>query len=249
MAVLTVDSVSVNFGGLRALTNVSLDVGSGEMVGLIGPNGAGKSTLISVLSGLCAPAGGHVMFDGRDLLRTPAHARVRYGVTRTFQRLELWDSMSVYENVRTAAEFAARARSGFNARQACDDAIAALGLARIAGSSTGALPTGTARLVEVARALASRPKLMLLDEPSAGLDNAESERLGHVLADVVAQGTSILLVEHHVDLVFQHCATVYVLDFGQVIASGSPQQIQRDERVRSAYLGGAYLGGSVDSTA
>jgi branched-chain amino acid transport system ATP-binding protein len=244
MAVLTVDSVSVNFGGLRALADVSLEVGSGELVGLIGPNGAGKSTLIGVLSGLCAPAGGRVTFDGRDLLRTPAHTRVRYGMTRTFQRLELWDSMSVYDNVRTAAEFAARSRAGFNVRQACDEAIEVLGLAGIAGSSTGALPTGTARLVEVARALASRPKLMLLDEPSAGLDGVESERLGHVLADVVAAGTSILLVEHHVDMVFQHCTTVYVLDFGQVIAAGSPGRIQRDEQVRRA-----YLGGFVDSTA
>jgi branched-chain amino acid transport system ATP-binding protein len=244
MAVLAVDSVSVNFGGLRALANVSLDVGSGQMVGLIGPNGAGKSTLISVLSGLCRPAGGRVTFDGRDLLRTPAHTRVRYGMTRTFQRLELWDSMSVYDNIRTAAEFAARSRAGLNVRQACDEAISALGLAQVADSSTSALPTGTARLVEVARALAARPKLMLLDEPSAGLDNVECERLGQVLADVVAGGTSILLVEHHVDMVFQHCASVYVLDFGQVIASGSPRQIQRDERVRRAYLGGL-----VDTTA
>jgi branched-chain amino acid transport system ATP-binding protein len=244
MAVLAVDSVSVNFGGLRALADVSLDVGSGQLVGLIGPNGAGKSTLISVLSGLRAPAGGRVTFDGRDLLRTPAHARVRYGMTRTFQRLELWDSMSVYDNVRTAAEFAARSRAGFDVRQACDEAISVLGLAQVADSSTGALSTGTARLVEVARALASRPKLMLLDEPSAGLDNVESERLGQVLANVVAGGTSILLVEHHVDMVFQHCTNVYVLDFGRVIASGSPQEIQRDERVRKA-----YLGGFVDTTA
>ena len=234
---LAVDSVSVNFGGLRALANVSLDVGSGQMVGLIGPNGAGKSTLISVLSGLCRPAGGSVTFDGRDLLRMPAHSRVRYGMTRTFQRLELWDSMSVYDNIRTAAEFAARSRA-LNVRQVCDEAISALGLEQVASRSTSALPTGTARLVEVARALAARPKLMLLDEPSAGLDNAECERLGQVLAGVVAGGTSILLVEHHVDLVFEHCASVSVLDFGQVIASGPPGRIQRDERVRKAYLGG-----------
>jgi branched-chain amino acid transport system ATP-binding protein len=243
MELLTVDSVSVNFGGLRALADVSLTVGAGEMTGLIGPNGAGKSTLISVVSGLRAPASGRVVFDGRDLAGAPAHRRVRYGMTRTFQRLELWDSMSVYDNVRTAAELAGRSRagrsgSGFDARKSCEDALALLGLEDVAGSPTAALPTGTARLVEVARALASRPKMMLLDEPSAGLDSAESERLGQVLASVVAGGTSILLVEHHVDMVFRHCSAVFVLDFGQVIASGPPRDVQRDEQVRKAYLGG-----------
>jgi branched-chain amino acid transport system ATP-binding protein len=238
MVLLKVESVSVNFGGLRALSDASLTVGAGEMVGLIGPNGAGKSTLISVVSGLCAPMSGRVVFDGRDLLKAAAHQRVRYGMTRTFQRLELWDSMSVYDNVRTAAELAGRSRSGFDARKSCDDVIALLGLEGVAGSSTSALPTGTARLVEVARALASQPKMMLLDEPSAGLDNAEAERLGQVLASVVEQGTSILLVEHHIDMVFQHCATVFVLDSGQVIASGPPRDVQRDEQVRKAYLGG-----------
>jgi branched-chain amino acid transport system ATP-binding protein len=244
MALLEVDSVSVSFGGLRALAEVSLEVQPAQMIGLIGPNGAGKSTLISVLSGLRAPSAGRVTFDGRDLLRAPAHRRVSYGMTRTFQRLELWDSMSVYDNVRTAAELAARARPGIDAKDACDEAIALLGLEDVAGSATSALPTGTGRLVEVARALASRPKMMLLDEPSAGLDSAESEKLGHVLAEVVAKGTSILLVEHHIAMVFQHCVGVYVLDFGQLIASGSPQHIQRDEQVRNA-----YLGGFVDATA
>ena len=238
MGLLDVDSVTVNFGGLQALSNVSLTVGGGEMVGLIGPNGAGKSTLISVISGLRAPAAGRVFFDGRDLLGAPAHRRVRCGITRTFQRLELWDSMSVYDNVRTAAELAGRSRSGVDARKSCDEALVLLGLEDVADRSTDALPTGTARLVEVARALASRPKMMLLDEPSAGLDSAESERLGTVLASVVSEGTSILLVEHHVDLVFRHCAAVFVLDFGRMIASGSPRDVQRDEQVRKAYLGG-----------
>jgi branched-chain amino acid transport system ATP-binding protein len=243
MELLTVDSVSVNFGGLRALAGVSLTVGAGQMTGLIGPNGAGKSTLISVVSGLRAPTSGRVLFDGRDLGREPAHRRVRYGMTRTFQRLELWDSMSVYDNVRTAAELAGRSRGvrsgpGTDARKSCEDALALLGLEDVADSPTASLPTGTARLVEVARALASRPKMMLLDEPSAGLDNAESERLGEVLASVVVEGTSILLVEHHVDMVFKHCSTVFVLDFGQVIASGAPRDVQQDKQVRKAYLGG-----------
>lgn len=244
MGLLDVDSVTVNFGGLQALSNVSLTVGAGEMVGLIGPNGAGKSTLISVISGLRAPASGRVFFDGRDLLGAPAHRRVRSGITRTFQRLELWDSMSVYDNVRTAAELAGRSRSEADARKSCDEALALLGLEEVADRTTDTLPTGTARLVEVARALASRPKMMLLDEPSAGLDSAESELLGTVLASVASEGTSILLVEHHVDMVFRHCAAVFVLDFGTMIASGSPRDVQRDEQVQKA-----YLGGFIDTTA
>jgi branched-chain amino acid transport system ATP-binding protein len=238
VALLSVEEVSVTFGGLRALDAVSLDVAPGCMVGLIGPNGAGKSTLIGVLSGIQRPVGGRVTFDGQDLLRAPAHRRVGYGMTRTFQRLELWDSMTVFENVLTAAEFARRFRHGLNPNDAASEAIELLGLGTVAGRSIDSLSTGTARLVEVARAVASRPKLMLLDEPSAGLDNTEAAQLGRVLAEVVAAGTSILLVEHHVDMVFEHCTTVYVLDFGRVIAAGAPGEVQKDEQVRKAYLGG-----------
>lgn len=238
MSLLDVDGVSVNFGGIKALRDVSLTVGDGEMVGLIGPNGAGKSTLIGVLSGLCRPSAGTVTFKKKDLLKTPVHKRVALGMTRTFQRLELWDSMTVYDNIRAAAEFAARYRSDLEPARAAAEAIARLDLRGVRDSSTGALPTGTARLVEVARALASAPDLMLLDEPCAGLDSVESDRLGQMLVGMVADGTSILLVEHHVDMVFQHCSSVNVLDFGSVIAAGTPHQIQNDDKVRGAYLGG-----------
>jgi branched-chain amino acid transport system ATP-binding protein len=159
-------------------------------------------------------------------------------MTRTFQRLELWESMTVYENVLTAAELGLRGKSGVRPRQAALDAIERLSLTEVQDSWVSALPTGTARLVEVARALASAPRLMLLDEPCAGLDNVETARLGEVLSDVVAGGTSILLVEHHVDMVFQHCSAVHVLDFGSLIASGTPREIQNDGAVRGAYLGG-----------
>ncbi|HEY3736177.1 MAG TPA: ABC transporter ATP-binding protein [Jatrophihabitans sp.] len=240
MALLEVDSISVSFGGIKALTEVSLKVEEGQMVGLIGPNGAGKSTTISVISGLRNPNAGKVVFDNRNMLKAGVHRRVEYGMTRTFQRLELWDSMSVYDNVRTAAEFAARSRTDFDPKQAAEEAISELGLGDVVEYSTSQLPTGTARLVEVARALASRPKLMLLDEPSAGLDSTESERLGHVLAAVVRRGVSILLVEHHIDMVFQHCQQVFVLDFGRLIADGDPQAVQNDENVRAAYLGGHH---------
>ncbi len=239
MAILSVRGVSVNFGGLRALDEVSLEVQAGTMVGLIGPNGAGKTTLIGVLSGLQRPNQGSVDFDGHNLLKTPPHRRVQFGMTRTFQRLELWDSMSVFDNVRTAAELAAKWRSDFDPLEATNSAIELFGLHDVAPRSIGSLSTGTARLVEVARALASRPKLMLLDEPSAGLDKAEAAQFGRVLAGVVASAnTAVLLVEHHVDMVFEHCARVYVLDFGQVIASGEPSHVQNDERVKRAYLGG-----------
>ena len=240
MVLLDVSEVSVNFGGLKALDEVSLEVEAGTMVGLIGPNGAGKSTLIGVLSGLQRPTRGKVAFDGRNLLKTAPHRRVEYGMTRTFQRLELWDSMSVFDNVLTAAELAARWRKDFDPRRSAGDAIEMLGLGEVASRGINSLSTGTARLVEVARAVASKPSLMLLDEPSAGLDRNEASQLGEVLAGVVATaGTSILLVEHHVDMVFQHCKTVYVLDFGRVIASGPPAQVQSDEAVRKAYLGGS----------
>jgi branched-chain amino acid transport system ATP-binding protein len=235
---LAVEDVSVTFGGLRALDAVSLEVAEGCMVGLIGPNGAGKSTLIGVLSGLQRPVSGRVSFAGENLIRMAAHRRVEFGMTRTFQRLELWDSMTVFENVLTAAEFAKRFRPGLRPKDAATKAIEMLGLGPVAGSSVAALSTGTARLVEVARALASRPKLMLLDEPSAGLDSTEVTQLGSVLAEVVGAGTSILLVEHHVDMVFEHCQNVYVLDFGRVIAAGAPHDVQKDHQVRKAYLGG-----------
>jgi branched-chain amino acid transport system ATP-binding protein len=239
MALLEVHEVCVSFGGLQALSDVSLEVEAGTMVGLIGPNGAGKSTLIGVLSGLQRPTKGSVSFDGRGLVRTAAHRRVQFGMTRTFQRLELWDSMSVFDNVLTAAELASRWRKDFDPRRSASEAVGLLGLEDVADKSIRSLSTGTARLVEVARALASRPKLMLLDEPSAGLDRTEAAQLGNTLAGLVASaGTSILLVEHHVDMVFGHCSGVYVLDFGKVIASGAPDRVQNDEAVRKAYLGG-----------
>jgi branched-chain amino acid transport system ATP-binding protein len=239
MALLEIDDVCVNFGGLKALADVSLQVDRGCMVGLIGPNGAGKSTLIGVLSGLQRPSKGSITFDGRNLLPTAAHRRVQFGMTRTFQRLELWESMSVFDNVLTAAELASRWRKDFNPHRSASEAVELLGLQDVAKKSVSALSTGTARLVEVARALASRPKLMLLDEPSAGLDQSEATHLGQILADVVrSAGTSILLVEHHVDMVFGHCSSVYVLDFGKVIASGAADHVQNDEAVRKAYLGG-----------
>lgn len=240
MPLLEVEDVTVRFGGVVALNAVSLHVEENTIVGLIGPNGAGKSTLIGVLSGLQRSQGGTAAFEGHDLIKSPAHRRAQLGITRTFQRLELWDSMTVFENVRTAAEFAARWRKDFDPIASAQAAIDLLGLGAYANSGTGALPSGIGRLVEVARAMATRPRLMLLDEPSAGLDHRESENLGEVLASLVEHGDmAILLIEHHIDMVLRHCSDIFVLDFGQIIAHGGPDSIRSDKLVQEAYLGSA----------
>jgi branched-chain amino acid transport system ATP-binding protein len=238
MPALTTSGVTVAYRGLLALSEVSLELEQGKITGLIGPNGAGKSTMIGVLSGLVRPRSGHVLLDGRDITRLPPHRRAHLGMARTFQRLELWQSMSVEENVQAAAEFAAARHRGQDAKSAAREAIELLGLEDVAGQEVTELSSGHGRLVEVARAVALRPKVLLLDEPSAGLNEAEARKLGETLARyVAASGTSILLVEHHVELVSAICAFVYVLEFGQLIASGTPAQVRASEAVQEAYLG------------
>jgi branched-chain amino acid transport system ATP-binding protein len=238
MPALTTDQVTVAYRGLLALSEVSLELEQGKITGLIGPNGAGKSTMIGVLSGLVRPRSGHVLLDGRDVTRLPPHRRARLGMARTFQRLELWRSMTVEENILTAAEFAASWQPGWDAKAATREAIELLGLADVAQQDVTELSSGHGRLVEVARAIAPRPKVLLLDEPSAGLNEAESRKLGETLAQfVVASGTTIMLVEHHIELVSSICAFVYVLEFGQLIAAGTPAAIRSSEAVQEAYLG------------
>ena len=238
MPALATSGVTVAYRGLLALSEVSLELEQGKITGLIGPNGAGKSTMIGVLSGLVRPRSGHVLLDGRDVTRLPPHRRAHLGMARTFQRLELWQSMSVEENVQTAAEFAAAWHRGRDAKAAAREAIELLGLEDVAGQEVTELSSGHGRLVEVARAVALRPKVLLLDEPSAGLNEAEARKLGETLARyVAASGTSILLVEHHVELVSAICAFVYVLEFGQLIASGTPAAVRASEAVQEAYLG------------
>jgi branched-chain amino acid transport system ATP-binding protein len=238
MPALTTDKVTVAYRGLLALTEVSLELEQGKITGLIGPNGAGKSTMIGVLSGLVRPRSGHVLLDGRDVTRLPPHRRARLGMARTFQRLELWRSMSVEENILTAAEFAASWQHGWDSRAAARDAIELLGLGDVAGQEVTELSSGYGRLVEVARAVALRPKVLLLDEPSAGLNELEARKLGETLAQFVAgSGTTILMVEHHVELVSAICAYVYVLEFGQLIAAGPPAEVRASAAVQEAYLG------------
>jgi branched-chain amino acid transport system ATP-binding protein len=236
--VLEVQDVSVRFGGVQALDRVSLRVEPGAITGLIGPNGAGKTTLFNVITGLEKPAAGRVAIDDRDVGQLPPFRRARLGLARTFQRLEIFGSLTVWENVLTGAEFGAKAsgRHG-DPGQTAARVLETVGLAPVASSRVDTLPTGMARLVELGRALAAEPKLLLLDEPSSGLDEFETDTFGDLLLAIAQAGTAILLVEHDIDLVMKLCSDVYVLDFGRMVAHGGPDQIRDDPDVQKAYLG------------
>ena len=245
--VLSARKVSVRFGGLHALEDVDLDVGAGRVTGLIGPNGAGKTTLFNVLSGLIRPAGGTVHLDGEDVTDWPPHRRGRAGVARTFQRLELFARLRVEENLVAAWESAhpgaifGRGRSERRRRVA--EVIDLLGLGPIARRTAGELPTGLGRTVELGRALCTDPKVLLLDEPSSGLDHGETNQFATVLRQLVAESgpagrqLAVLLVEHDMALVMEVCSVITVLDFGRRIACGTPAEIRGDAGVRAAYLG------------
>lgn len=233
MALLEIRGVMVRFGGVMAVAGVDLDAEAGRVTGLIGPNGAGKTTLFNVVSGIQDPTAGAILLDGEDLSREGAHLRARRGVARTFQRLELFSSLSVRDNVMVAAEVARRSHP----RQVAHALLDRLGIAELADLEAGDLPTGSARLVEVARALAIEPKLLLLDEPASGLDEHETVELGQLLRELAGDGLGVLLVEHDMSLVMDVCDVVYVLDLGKVIASGTPVEVQNHPAVIEAYLG------------
>ena len=234
---LQLDDVTVSFGGIKALTGVSLTAPRGQVTGLIGPNGAGKTTLFDVATGLRRPRTGRVRLDGRDVTRLGPGRRAHRGLSRTFQRLEVFGSLSVRDNVLLAAEVAHGLRSLRRAGVHADEVLERTRLTALANRPAAELPTGTARVLEVARALATQPSTLLLDEPGSGLDEAESTALGDLLLEVAAEGTAVLLVEHDVAMVMRVCASITVLDFGQVIAEGTPAQVQADARVQQAYLG------------
>jgi branched-chain amino acid transport system ATP-binding protein len=221
---LVVSDVVVTFGGKRALDGVGLAAPLGQVTGLIGPNGAGKSTLFDVICGLRKPDAGRVALNRRDVTRTGPAARARHGMARTFQRLELFGRLTVRENLMVAAELGPERR---HAAALVETILARLGLAGIADQS------------EVGRALATRPKYLLLDEPAAGLDATETRAFAGLLRALAAEGTAIVLVEHDMSLVMNVCDQVHVLDLGTMICSGPPDAIRRDERVLSAYLGAA----------
>jgi branched-chain amino acid transport system ATP-binding protein len=235
---LAIDGIRVRFGGITALDGVSLAVGPGEVAGLIGPNGAGKTTLFNVVCGLQRHEAGTVRLGNRDLAGLGPHLRARLGLGRTFQRLEVFGSMTVRENVLVAAEIRRRwARDDADPKAVAAELLAQVGLEAVAERRVEELPTGTARLVEVARALAAVPSVLLLDEPSSGLDEQETDELSVLLARVAGAGVGILLVEHDVELVMSTCARIFVLNFGRLLAAGTPDEIRADEQVEAAYLG------------
>jgi ABC-type branched-subunit amino acid transport system ATPase component len=238
VALLNVDSVSVRFGGLQALSAVTIDVPENEVTGLIGPNGAGKTTLFNVVTGLQPPTGGTISLDGRDITNVKPHQRARLGISRTFQRLETFGTLSVRDNVLVAAEMRRGwSREKFKPGDLADELVERLGLRSVAKERVDRLPTGTQRLVEMARALATKPRVVLLDEPSAGLNESETTELSELLIELAATGLAILLVEHDMGLVMSACHHIHVLDFGQIIAFGTPNEVQENPLVRAAYLG------------
>ena len=236
---LAVSEVSVRFGGLQALDAVDLEVAVGEIHGLIGPNGAGKTTLFNVITGLQNPTQGTVRLGTHDVTRAKPHVRSRLGLGRTFQRLELFGTLTARENVQMAAEVQrSKLTSGRTPAEEARFQLDRVGILHVADEPTDSLPTGLARLVEVARALATSPNTLLLDEPSSGLDATETRDLGGVLAQLASEGMAILLVEHDMSLVMGVCSRVDVLDNGRVIARGDPVSVRANSDVQEAYLGG-----------
>lgn len=253
MSVLEVHGVCRTFGGLRAVDDVNLSVGKGEVHGLIGPNGAGKTTLFSCLSGHVRPTAGSVVLDGTVLTGAPPYVMARHGLARTFQNMELFSDMTVLENVMVGRHLHSRAgafaamlrlpphlRAERESRLHAAKALARVGLADLAQRPVSVLSHGQQRRVEIARALALEPLLLLLDEPAAGLSTGEASDLAALIRDIAAQGTAVMIVEHDMRTLMSVAEQITVLDSGRLIAQGPPSVIRHDEDVIRAYLGASW---------
>jgi branched-chain amino acid transport system ATP-binding protein len=242
--VLKASGVSVSFGGVRAVVELNVEVNEGQLVGLIGPNGAGKTTFVDAIAGFVRSRGS-VELDGSDLTGLPPHARARQGLARTWQSIDLFDDLTVRENLLVAMERPSvwrTVRETISAKGMTDDAdpvLELLGLGSLADELPAVLTQAQRKLVGIGRALAPKPRLVCLDEPAAGLDTNESEELGRTLRRLADDGQAMLLIDHDMGLVLGICDYVYVLEFGTLIAHGPPDVVRRQEHVIEAYLGGA----------